>query len=254
MDIKDNVKGRIFSYDFMRVIACIMVVIVHSPASITPCIYNNYYAIITYTMMPGVALFFMLSGALLLPTQLNPKLFFKKRFGKLIGPIIFWTLIYVIYQYFIEKIDFQHSILALLGMPFSNQGAPELWFLYTLLGLYIIIPILSPFIMKATQEDMEIYLFIWSLTLFIPLLRLIWDIPHSGIFTYVNGFVGFAFLGSYFHRFYYDSIFYRHSNILIISLFFLWAGSMITIKYFNLEGGAIMDVCSFPLVDRKSVV
>lgn len=240
-------KERIFFYDFLRVVACLMIVIVHSPASKTPYIYNNYFAIITYTMMAGVALFFMLSGALLLPSQLSPKDFFKRRLSKVVGPIVFWTVVYAIYQYFVDGVSLKQLGLEILGMPFSNQGASELWFMYTLLGLYVITPVVSSFIMKAKREDMELYLLIWGFSLFIPYLKLVWCVPASGIFTYVSGYVGFFFLGSYLHRFYNDSIFFRHANFVIVISVLLWVLPMIVIKYFDVNGGELMDVCAFPL-------
>ena len=236
-------KERIFFYDFLRVIACLMIIIVHSPASNTPYMYNNYFAIITYTMMAGVALFFMLSGGLLLPSQLSPKDFFKRRLSRVVGPIVFWTMVYAMYQYFFDGIGLKQLGLEILGMPFSNQGAPELWFMYTLLGLYLVTPILSPFITKAKREDMELYLLIWGISLLIPYLKLLWNIPDSGIFTYVSGYVGFFFLGSYLHRFYNDSIFFRYTNFIIVICII----PMVVIKYLDMNGGELMDVCAFPL-------
>lgn len=240
-------KERVFFYDFLRVIACLMIIIVHSPASNTPYVYNNYFAIITYTMMAGVALFFMLSGGLLLPSQLSPKDFFKRRLSRVVGPIIFWTVVYAVYQYFFDGIGLKQLGLEILGMPFSNQGAPELWFMYSLLGLYVVTPVLSPFIMKAKREDMELYILMWVISLLIPYLKLVWNIPNSGIFTYVGGYVGFFFLGSYLHRFYNDSIFFRHTNFIVVICILLWIIPMIVIKYVGINGGELMDVCAFPL-------
>lgn len=245
---------RVFFYDFLRVIACLMIVVVHSPASHHPYAYNNYFAIITYTMMVGVPLFFMISGALLLPSQLSPKEFFKRRLSKVVYPIVFWTIVYTIYQYFVDGVSLKHLVVELFGMPFSNQGAPELWFMYTLLGLYVITPVISPFIMKAKREDMELYLFIWGVTLFLPYIKLIWDIPETGIFTYVSGYIGFFFLGSYLHRFYNDSIFSRHTIAIILICMILWVVPMVTIKYIGANGGALMEVCTFPLAALTVVV
>lgn len=62
------IKKRNYQLDLIRVIACLMVVIMHSPL---PTDKSNtiFLNILNYSTAPCIGLFFMVSGALLLPIK-----------------------------------------------------------------------------------------------------------------------------------------------------------------------------------------
>lgn len=249
-------KERIFLYDILRTIACIMVIIVHAPHSKQPELYGTYFGFITYTMMAGVSIFFLLSGALILPTKLSTIDFFKRRLNRIFWPIIFWTIIYTIYSFFVENVDFKYLIKNLIGIPFKNSGAPELWFMYELLGVYLIIPIISPYFHKASKKEYEIYLILWIISLCLPYLNLIWPInAHTGIFTYTTGYAGYFLLGAYLHKFFNKSISLKNTIIISIILFLIWAGSLFIAIYFELANkGTMMSCKALPLASLTLMI
>ncbi|MBX9111437.1 hypothetical protein HCG90_16385 [Parabacteroides johnsonii] len=76
---------RIFHFDIIRTVACLMVIIMHAPMPSDRIIAVFTWGI-TYLTMPCIGLFFALSGALLLPvknTPLDSVNFVKKRGGDL---------------------------------------------------------------------------------------------------------------------------------------------------------------------------
>ena len=107
-----------------------------------------------------------------------------------------------------------------------NYAAGHLWFVYMLIGLYLIMPMLSPWAEKVGKKELQVYLGIWLFTTLIPLVR-VWlggsapviygpsGIPNPakyplwgeaswntyGLFYYISGFIGYLLLGLYFRRF-----------------------------------------------------
>ena len=74
-------KSRIFYLDVIRILACVMIVSMHAPIPNTGL---NSYVLSTDSLLaaPGVGLFVMVSGALLLPMNMPTKQFLKRRMGK----------------------------------------------------------------------------------------------------------------------------------------------------------------------------
>lgn len=56
---------------------------------------GQFLFLLSYVSASGIGLFFMISGALLLPIQLDIMSFLKKRFVKVALPAIFWSLFYL---------------------------------------------------------------------------------------------------------------------------------------------------------------
>lgn len=70
---------RNIHYDIIRIIACMMIVAMHSPIPNENA--NGFFlSALSYLSAPGVGLFFMISGALILPIHTDLKTFFRKRF------------------------------------------------------------------------------------------------------------------------------------------------------------------------------
>lgn len=187
---------RSFFLDLLRILACLMIVVMHAPM---PTGEENslFLSSLSYLTAPGIGLFFMLSGALLLPVKTDVKAFLKKRIHKIALPLLFWTGVYLFFRFWLH--DEPVTWRTILSIPFSAQGNPVFWFLYTLLGLYLIAPILSRWVEKASCTELEFYLMIWAISLCYPLLRLFVEINASstGILYYLSGYAGYFVLGYY---------------------------------------------------------
>lgn len=183
-----------------------------------------------------VPLFVMMSGVLLLPmpTGQSVSAFYRKRVGRLILPLIFWSLALPIicYLYFRSmgsasvnpSVDLSVYTLEGLGnrlwswvLNFNFDTTP-LWYLYMLLGLYFIIPIMNAWLNSASKKDIETVLAVWIITLFLPYIRLFapligyqgnygnfdilggcdWNLYST--FYYVSGFAGYLLLAHYLKR------------------------------------------------------
>ena len=181
--------------DYIRIIACMMVVMMHSPMPLPSAVGGSVFlSAVSYMSSPCIGLFFMVSGALLLPCKSGLRDFLKKRLTKVIVPTIIWTLFYVMVSGRYGQLERQ-----LLSMPFSPQGSGVLWFMYVLVGLYLVTPVLSVWIERASTRAIEFYLALWAVTLCFPLLSLVIDVNESvtGPFYYFSGYIGYYVLGYY---------------------------------------------------------
>lgn len=189
-------KTRYMEFDLIRCAACLLIIIMHSP--IPDANANGFFlSSISYFTAPGIGLFFMVSGALLLPIQTNIRTFLKRRFTKILFPTLFWSLFYLICRTLSgESVDWVKSILSL---PFSAQGHIVLWFMYTLMGLYLLSPILSRWLRSCSKEELQFYLLLWGITLCYPILTHLLHIntKNTGILYYFTGYAGYFVLGYY---------------------------------------------------------
>ena len=188
--------GRELWIDVLRAFACICVLLVHSPAVYDGRIPGQFVlAPFNYVFMAwGVSIFFMISGALLFTKEQQLVPFFKKRFARILVPTILWSLIYLIFIPIYEHSDINlfHKLFLL---PFTPQYG-LMWFMYALVGIYLITPMISTWLSKATKNDVEIVLAAWGITLFFPYFEL-FDVSinnaimPNGSLYYFYGFIGY---------------------------------------------------------------
>ena len=65
-----------------------------------------------------------------------------------------------------------------------NYSAGHLWFIYMLIGIYLLMPLLSPWAEKVEKKELLAYLGIWAFTTLIPLIR---DWAAGGATTVIYG-------------------------------------------------------------------
>lgn len=156
-------------------------------------------SLLTYLEMPCIGLFIALSGALLLPVRLPSRQFIKRRLNKILFPTIIWSLIYLFIR---DGVD-ANSVRQVVGGIFCPVGSGILWFMYTILGLYIISPVISPWLENASKRNIQFYLLIWGVTLVYPIIGNWIEINEtpSGWTYYFAGYIGYFILGYYLRKY-----------------------------------------------------
>ena len=96
----------------------------------------------------AVPLFFMISGANLIKyrERYDTKEFYKKRCKKVLIPFVVWAIIMFIWKIFIIKtinIQSVNSPIKLINAFFSNKEEPTYYFMFEILAIYLIMPLLS---------------------------------------------------------------------------------------------------------------
>lgn len=181
-----TMRNRDDSLDLIRVIACLMIVLMHSPMS---GLGTSGFVLcgVSYFTAPGIGLFFMISGALLLKGNggrpFETRYFLRRRFTKILVPLVFWTLV----GWGLEQ----------CGVKNTEQGI--LWFMYCLAGMYLLTPILSRWLVSARVKEIEFYLLLWLVTLCVPFVELFTSVNESDTswLYYFHGYVGYYVLGFY---------------------------------------------------------
>lgn len=103
------------------------------------------YEAIAHTAVP---LFFMISGALLVQREEPVLTFYKKRYFKILPPLVFWSLVYIPVISRWPDPPAHLSPVSILTGPVSFH----LWFVYTIASLYLLVPILRAFYARASLQ------------------------------------------------------------------------------------------------------
>ena len=206
-------KKRYFGIDLIRVFACYLVMQTHAgelyyigdggvllkhDKNIWPGIFNSLARIC-------VPLFAMISGYLLLPMKTDYITFLKKRFTRVSFPFIIFCILYDIYFYITGFIDLKTMFLNIPKI-FVNYGTEigHLWYIYMIMGIYLFIPIISPWIKTAQKEHFYYYFAMWFVSLFNVYIHYIfpevwgecyWN--NTSLFQSFIGNFGYAVLGAF---------------------------------------------------------
>lgn len=192
--------------DFLRIIACIMVISIHVSAFyVTKYIetpnfkftIGNFYD--SFSRL-GVPIFVLLSGRFALSDKknINVKYYYKKLLKKILIPTFIWSLLYSLYSYTsIVVFYILYKDLKNIFSPIKSWiiGAPyyHLWYLYMSIGLYLSVPFLLKLKKKIGEKNffkVGIVFFILGLFLFFfeEFLNYINFYDRNDIFKYLKYF------------------------------------------------------------------
>lgn len=142
-----SIKGiskRVVYFDYLRIAAIIAVVVLHVASSnwyVTDVnsLQWNSFNIYDSLMRWGVPIFVMISGALFLDREQSLSKLYKKNILRILIILIIWTIINSVWQLFTT--DSINSFRDFVTNLFT--GPYYLWFLYMLIGLYMVTPFLK---------------------------------------------------------------------------------------------------------------
>ncbi|MCJ8211011.1 acyltransferase family protein [Mucilaginibacter sp. RS28] len=156
---------------------------------------SNFYESLFRSSVP---LFVMITGALVLPKELPLNIFLKKRLGRILLPFLFWSLIYLVFNYLIQvrKAGFTtHQLLEWLKIKLLQGTEFHLWYVYMIIGLYMVIPVIQPWINSASNKKTLYFLGIWIIAL---ALKQFGISDHTALdIRYFSGYLGYLVLGYY---------------------------------------------------------
>jgi len=199
--MQGNQRGFSTAMDTARVGACFMVVLLHV-AAVNFNVFDeqwwasNFYDALTRSCVP---LFLMITGVLLLRRQEPMPEFFKKRFMRVLPPLLFWSLFYMAWNTW----NGEHYGAALEWMKALANGPVvfHLWYLYAIVGIYLFVPFLRSIWNGARPGEKRLYLAIWAAVSAWPTVGAVLEIEADPLRVYgVGPFVGLAgylFLGAY---------------------------------------------------------
>ena len=227
-----NQKKRYFGIDLIRVLACFLVTLIHSAeiyyinneGGLIKDNKNIYPGIINSLSRVCVPLFVMISGYLLIPMKTDYHTFLKKRFTRVSFPFIAFCIFYDIYYYIKGKYNLSEMFLNIPEI-LLNYGTDvgHLWFMYMIMGVYLYIPIITPWIQTAEKSHFYYYFVIWIISSFSCYIHLfygdVWGHAFWNSTNLVQSFVGdfgYAVLGVFIKMHLKDNNLYIFGIILYI--------------------------------------
>lgn len=214
---------RIVFLDYVRVFACFLVMVVHAS--------ENFYGAEGSTDMAGpqsflateadrlwvsiydgfsrmaVPLFMIVSAYLLVPMKEEQTSwqFYRRRFTHILPPFFIFMILYSTLPLLWGQIDKETSItdLSRILLNFPTM-AGHFWFMYPLISLYLFIPIISPWIKKATAKEERFFIGLFVISTCMPYLnrwcgelwgQCFWNEYH--MLWYFSGYLGYLVMAHY---------------------------------------------------------
>ncbi|HXB05561.1 MAG TPA: acyltransferase family protein, partial [Puia sp.] len=146
----------------------------------------------------SVAVFVMISGALLLRKDEPLAAFYKSRFLRICLPLIAWTILYGMARLYYFKVYtydkqpepsfWRYVLFDGFKSLFYDRLSYHLYFISIILGLYLISPFLGKMVRALSKRELGIFVLIgvgiYSLRLFLPGLILINDFAIGSYLVY----------------------------------------------------------------------
>ncbi len=205
-------EGITLPVDLIRTVAIILVILLHaaiepnpdlnimSPQGVQLWWTSNIYDSVARSSVP---LFVMLTGALLLqPNKVDESLrvFFKKRWNRIGIPVIFWGALFFAWDFLVrgQSLSALSILQGILVGPYVH-----FWYVYILIGLYLITPLLRVIVVHADWRIIRYFLIIWFIgTSIVTLVTLYANLSSQTIWFKDNiflltGLIGYFILGAY---------------------------------------------------------
>lgn len=227
-------EDRVFWADNLRAIATVAVIFLHASAGPTPRPYGSISPfdwwvtnIYDSSVRFCVPIFVMLTGVLLLPKDYEIGNFLKKRLFRVVFPLIFWSIIYILFTLSVnvlhgEKITISETT-QYVYMSLKNGSSFHLWYVYMIIGIYLFMPIIGKWIRHCSEKEISYFLLIWLCTIFLDQPFISKLKPNIDL-TYFTGYLGYLILG------YYLSIktFKNQRKTNTVSILLIVSGIMVT--------------------------
>lgn len=204
---KGSAPQRIIKYDILRIVASISIVLLHVSSGCLGDVdihSNEFLVMISFDSLTrfAVPVFFMLSGLFLVsPDRENISL--GKRILKLVLVFYTWSAFYGFQGIVFDTLTGEFTkefLLESIGRFIS--GHLHMWFIKTLLGFYLLIPIAKQ--ICAKKQCLQYYLMLWIIfKFFVPCLTDLFHLPtvqsqiDSLSLDILSGNFGYFMLGYY---------------------------------------------------------
>lgn len=202
---------RVFYLDFLRSFAILMVLLLHSISEyiVQPGLFGqtSWYVnlFLNAFARTGVPLFFMISGSLILSSDLTENFgqFYKRRLLHIVVPLLFWDTVYFVYKCARGYIHF--NLFTLLSEIINCGTEYHLWYLYTLIGIYLLAPFLRILIKQCSMKQLVWLLVLMSLcTTIRPFVNTVTPLYFYLFEPLFNGYVTCFLMGYILSKLEYD--------------------------------------------------
>ena len=204
-------KERTYGFDYLRAFACICIILLHTTFSTTLMYADEYTArqtlisqMVMNNLMWCVPCFIMVTGALLLPPEkeITYGALFKKYFARILKAIVVFGIIFILAVMAFNPARRTLSyFLQGLYKIFTGDTWSHMWYLYCLIGLYLLLPAYKKIAALSEEKDIRYLLIVYAIFLSIMPQVNAFGI-RCGFYIHVSSIYPFwLFLGYYLHRY-----------------------------------------------------
>ncbi|WP_414147344.1 acyltransferase [Erwinia sp. BNK-24-b] len=143
----------------LTVVATYLVILLHTAAIPFSYFHLAWSVSVMYEALGRIAfpLFLLIAGYVSLNKNESLLSTLKTRVLDLVIPLIAWSIIYIIYNKEVNADTTPVSLLELLSKP----AYPHMWFIYTMILLYLVTPLLNTFIQNGSQQRVNYTVTVW---------------------------------------------------------------------------------------------
>lgn len=215
-------KERVAFIDFIRAAACFMVILVHSSEHFYGGVDSPLAGPVSFLANEGnrlcvsfydgfcrmsVPLFMIVSAYLLAPMKegMTSWQFYRRRLLRVGPPMLVFLVLYAVLPLLFGWVNKTTALHDLCRVPLNfPDGGGHLWFMYPLLSLYLFIPIISPWLQKATKKEELFFIVLFAVSTCVPYLNRwfgdVWGECFWNSFNllyYFAGYLGYLVLAHY---------------------------------------------------------
>lgn len=188
------IKNRDISLDAIRLLAIFLVISIHVSAKGFSSMGQHWWAVNFYESISriSVPLFFMVTGALLLHRESSIRTTVR-RIWRIGIPLIIWSILYLCWFKYTGT-EVKHWLTSIMRAPI----VPHFWYLYTLLGAYLFMPVMVGFC-KINDKNSKIFtLIMWFIgASVVPTMYVITGKEYIGInWGFLSLYAGYIILGA----------------------------------------------------------
>ncbi len=204
-------RERNNSFDYLRAVACVCIILLHTTYSTTLMYAGEFTArqtlisqMVMNNLMWCVPCFIMVTGALLLPSEKHIAygVLFKKYIARVLKAIVVFGIIYILAVMAFQPARRELSyFLKGLYKIFAGDTWSHMWYLYCLIGLYLLLPFYKKIAELSGKADLRYLLIVYAAFLSVmPQVKAFG--VRCGFYIHVSSIYPFwLFLGYAIHRY-----------------------------------------------------
>lgn len=202
-------KNRNISLDLLRILSAFAIVVLHTstvyikqyPVDSVPFGIANFYDSLSRF---GIPIFVMISGAIFLSEdkQITVKKIWLKNILRMLIIFCIWSFVYYFFQCKYEwniSVFYNGIVGVITGCVYASN---HFWFIFMIIGLYAIVPLLRSFLKNATPKELKYFVVLFflfqimrnTITILID-KSLITEILDKLTIVELSGYLGYFVLG-----------------------------------------------------------
>lgn len=176
-------SSRVLSFSYLRTLACVAIILLHT-VNVAEILYRDQLSdiqhiasmVVIYNLMWAVPCFVMVTGALLLDParQITLRKIFSRYLVRVLGALLLFGLVFRCFDLVMNGEAFGLvPVLQGFVKVFTGQSWAHLWYLYLLIGLYLLLPFYRMIAENSSAQLMRYLLLISVVFLsLLPLTRI----------------------------------------------------------------------------------